>query len=575
MGGALKKFLILFLMFFGAVGWAADKQKLAVYKLTSKNLRADQLSEISNAVTVEFRKYGEYDVMDWASLKEMIANVQEQKNFSVLAKDGSKAECLEDRCFMELGSRLGVELNFIGSVAQIGNRYSVTFKLQDVEKLAVMSIVQTQIKGDIGNILDSLPNLVARLLGKEVQGVVPVREFEPAYKPKSETTKKVEFAESDELVLVQFRTEPVGARVLVDGEQLCSATPCQKMINTKKHTIEMDLSGFKSKSFPFQASEKNKQIDVNLSPRMGGVIIGASMGENDIVAEVYINGVLSGKTPFKKEIPLSAKVSVKYGGTEKEVNVSDLIEGGKKKFNVEFEDKTPPGMVSIPAGCFQMGSNDGGSHEEPVHKVCLSAYDIDIHEVTQGEYAKVMGANPHMNDGSCDVYDGSNWNQGRVSSSFYGDDKPVICVDHAQAGKYCSRIGKRLPTEAEWEYAARGASSSRGYKYSGSNNENDVAWYSGNSGNQTHAVCTKAKNEIGMCDMSGNVWEWVSDWYGYSYYGSSPSQDPKGAVSGSFRVLRGGSWGISASSLRSSDRGSYGPTDRSSTLGFRCVSVGR
>ena len=131
----------------------------------------------------------------------------------------------------------------------------------------------------------------------------------------------------------------------------------------------------------------------------------------------------------------------------------------------------------------------------------------------------------------------------------------------------------RLPTEAEWEYAARGGNRSQGYKYSGSNNIDDVAWYWANSSNTTHPVGTKAPNELGLYDMSGNVWEWCSDWYsdwyGSSYYSSSPSTNPTGPSTGSDRVGRGGSWGSSAGYCRVSIRGSDDPGYRYSSIGFR------
>jgi formylglycine-generating enzyme required for sulfatase activity len=132
-----------------------------------------------------------------------------------------------------------------------------------------------------------------------------------------------------------------------------------------------------------------------------------------------------------------------------------------------------------------------------------------------------------------------------------------------------SAKGYRLPTEAEWEYAARGGDGSPGnYTFSGSNNVDEVAWYDGNSGDKTHAVGTKEANGLGLYDMSGNVWEWCWDWYGDFPYSS---QDPVGAPSGSKRVRRGGSWGHSAFYLRSTNRFYNKPSYRSSGIGFRLV----
>ena len=150
-----------------------------------------------------------------------------------------------------------------------------------------------------------------------------------------------------------------------------------------------------------------------------------------------------------------------------------------------------------------------------------------------------------------------------------------INVSWYDAIAYCKWLSKetgkhfRLPTEAEWEYASRGGITSAHYKYSGSNSIDNVGWYSDNSGVKTHTVGTKRSNELGLYDMSGNVWEWCNDYYNSSYYGSSPSSNPKGPSSGTSRVLRGGSWDLVKYNCRSAGRSGNYPDGRDGYYGFR------
>ena len=166
---------------------------------------------------------------------------------------------------------------------------------------------------------------------------------------------------------------------------------------------------------------------------------------------------------------------------------------------------------------------------------------------------------------------------GNNPSYFKGETLPVENVSWDDCQKFISKLNSligqnfRLPTEAEWEFAARGGNNSNHYQYSGSNELGDVAWYEGNSGDKTHVVATKQPNELGLYDMSGNVWELCSDWYGN--YSSSSQTNPTGPNSGSFRVYRGGGWNNNASCFRSSFRDSLIPDYGFHGLGLRLVLV--
>jgi len=237
--------------------------------------------------------------------------------------------------------------------------------------------------------------------------------------------------------------------------------------------------------------------------------------------------------------------------------------GCRPKINGEAED-LGNGMVSLPSGCFCMGSNDGEDNEKPVHRVCLSAFSMDKYEVTRLAFMEIQGRNPHENDDSCYVME-----RGYLSSYFLGNTQPQVCVDWNQAKEYCESQGKRLPTEAEWEYAARAGTTS---KWNCGNDEScldHIAWYSSNSHSKTNPIGQKQPNDWGLYDMAGNVWEWTSDLY--SAYSSESQQDPRGASSGLNRVFRGGSWYETPLNQRSAVRAYLTPTRRGEFLGFRCV----
>lgn len=216
-------------------------------------------------------------------------------------------------------------------------------------------------------------------------------------------------------------------------------------------------------------------------------------------------------------------------------------------------------MVRVQGGTFTMGctskqGSDCDDDEKPAHRVTLSDYYIGKTEVTQALWEAVMGSNP---------------------SYFEGSDLPVEQVSWNDCQTFLTKLNQltgktfRLPTEAEWEYAARGGNKSQGYKYSGSNTIGNVAWYYDNGGSKTHAVGTKQANELGIYDMSGNVWEWCSDWY--DSYGSSSQTNPTGAASGSYRVLRGGSWSSYARGCRVAYRNYGNPGFRGNNYGLRLV----
>lgn len=215
-------------------------------------------------------------------------------------------------------------------------------------------------------------------------------------------------------------------------------------------------------------------------------------------------------------------------------------------------------MVLVEGGNFMMGASDNDEdayyNEKPAHEVTLSSYSIGETEVTQALWLAVMGSNP---------------------SRFTGDlTRPVECVSWNDCQAFIIQLNQltgksfRLPTEAEWEFAARGGNESQGCLYSGSDDISEVAWYRGNSSSKTHPVATKAPNELGLYDMSGNVFEWCSDWYG-SYTDTDVQTNPQGPSSGSTRMSRSGSWDTTADYCRVSFRLSRSPASLNHSLGLR------
>lgn len=295
-------------------------------------------------------------------------------------------------------------------------------------------------------------------------------------------------------------------------------------------------------TFTSNASDAQLYVDGTLMGSANGTY-DLSFGSHNIVCKA------SGKNDFSKTI------NVTVSGRDRRVDCRFGVHKTIEVNGVSFV------MIMVEGGTFTMGAtseqgSDVFSSEKPAHQVTLSDYYIGETEVTQALWKAVMGTNP---------------------SHFKGDSNPVEKVRWNDCQEFIRKLNSltgrtfRLPTEAEWEYAARGGNQSKGYKYSGSNTLSSVAWYTDNSSSKTHAVKTKSPNELGLYDMSGNVCEWCSDWYGS--YSSSSQKNPTGPTSGSDRVLRGGSRFYSARFCRVSYRDCSPDGPLSSNFGLRLALV--
>ncbi len=330
---------------------------------------------------------------------------------------------------------------------------------------------------------------------------------------------------------------PAGCEVWLDGKQQ-GTTPKVEQLLVGKHEIVLKKSGYEDVAFEVEI-QHNQRRD-----------------EKRTMKQAVVAGAASGSTRG------GDKGSGVQGATLTLVSMlSARLDKGSGAQGVTLTADYGMEFVLVEGGSFRMGAtkeqgSDAYDDEKPVHSVILSDYYIGKYEVTQAQWEAVMGSNP---------------------SEFKGDNLPVERVSWEDIQKFIAKLNQktgktyRLPTEAEWEYAARGGNKSQGYKYAGSNEIGEVAWYNVNSGDATHPVGQKQPNELGLYDMTGNVWEWCQDWYGA--YSSGSRTNPTGPASGSSRVLRGGSWSSSARDCRVSYR-----RDRKSSYGgifygFRLVLV--
>jgi len=255
---------------------------------------------------------------------------------------------------------------------------------------------------------------------------------------------------------------------------------------------------------------------------------------------------------------------------------------------VKIEEAVQPGkiwkdpylgmeFVWVPGGCYEMGDifGDGDSDEKPVHEVCVNGFWMGRYEVTVGQFRRFVEETGYKGNGI--NYSGC---AGMADPNFSQDDNhPVVCVSWNEAKAFAKWLSKktghkfRLPTEAEWEYACRSGGKKLKYGTSTGDLSHDLANYAGgrDKWKYTAPVGSFPPNELGIYDMSGNVWEWCQDWHDGNYYRRSPKNNPQGPSSGKCHVLRGGSWGINPWNLRCANRLWYDPDDRLDDFGFRLV----
>ena len=385
-------------------------------------------------------------------------------------------------------------------------------------------------------------------------------------------------------------TCPTPAVSLYVDKKAVGNSPWSGSLKEGMHLLEARKSGYRSQQKTIQLAQQQK-LDVTFG-ELVAIQGNLSVNYKPFGADVYVDGKKLGQSPrvFNGLLVGNHQVEVRkdgYATDRKSVSISEgqtasitgtlasnavassssntsgyssgssSMASGSNTISIPVKNGISIEMVKVEAGTFMMGATsemkDPSSDEKPLHQVTLTNdYYMGKYEVTQALWRAVMGSNP---------------------SKYKGDNLPVEKVSWNDCQKFISKLNKmtgrkfRLPTEAEWEYAARGGKRSRGYQYSGNSNISNVAWYDGNSGSKPHPVGTKQANELGIYDMSGNVYEWCLDWYGS--YSSSSQTNPTGADSGSSRVYRSGSWSCFAWGCRLSFRSSFTPDYRRIGLGLR------
>ena len=411
----------------------------------------------------------------------------------------------------------------------------------------------------------------------EKEGTVNVTDNTPLLEVKLKSTQGI----------LRVECETQGAIVYVNGQQRGNA-PWSGQLPEGSYKVEARLDGYRTGQKTVElAKGDSRTVSIPALQMIAGRL---NVDYRPIGSEVYVDGKKVGTSPniFRNIAVGSRTVEIRkddYEPLKKTVEVkeneqasltgsltavasstsqSSSASNGASSFASGKEVFTANGvsftMIRVDGGTFTMGAteeqgSDADDDEKPAHEVTLSTYMIGETEVTQALWQAVMGSNPsRFTDNS----------QNPVERVSWDDCKEFIKKLNSLTGK-----SFRLPTEAEWEFAARGGNKSKHYKYSGSNTLEDVAWYGGNSGSKTYPVKMKSANELGLYDMSGNVWEWCEDWYGKDYYKFSPKSNPKGPSSGSNCVRRGGSWNNGARDCRVSIRIIVSPGSRYFHLGLR------
>ncbi|MCX5867593.1 MAG: formylglycine-generating enzyme family protein [Proteobacteria bacterium] len=632
-----------------------DKEVLIIFNVELKGIapKPVQPEVLTDAITAEFAKAGNFSIVDRGTIYYYFKQIQEK----------TKKSCDDVECLTDLAAQLDAGFYIVTEVNKSGDKCSISSKLykrkpgtllyfveqtetndspckaEDLKKsaglmgmrLSGLEVVKgekttssplspgkdLELKKPIDEgygtlVLDTNPEECQIYIDSEGYGVTPQtiqkvpagdRTIVLAKDGFSTTTEVIRMLKGQRVVLNKNLAPQMGSikisllspvfspqekqkpQIYLDGKYkgvLAAENPFEiKGILVGAHTVKIEHPDYQTKEEEIVVrNNSTEEMSVELAGKPGKILVVST----PLKAKVSVDGVEGGETPYSASLPPGKhKIIVVLSGyksQEKEIeinpNKSLSLNFGLEalpKGQVDVGEGLAPSrdMILIPAGEFMMGCNSAvdnqcGNNEKPYHRISLDSYYIDKYELTVDQYAQCVQAGKCSNPGTGQY---CNWgNSGR-------GNHPVNCVDWDQADSYCGWAGKRLPTEAEWEKAARGTDG-RKYPWGNQTATCDYAVMSqGGNGcgcDSTWSVGSKTAGAslYGVMDMAGNVWEWVQDWYEGGYYKNSPAQNPQGPSSGRYRVLRGGSWDFT-NYLRVANRSHNLPSLRLNGYGFRCV----
>ncbi|EKD38447.1 MAG: hypothetical protein ACD_75C00732G0011 [uncultured bacterium] len=511
---------------------AADKkpkEPLAVLDLEVKHGVEKSVAEaLSVIVRDKLHSYGEYQVMSKGDIQAVAS--REQLMQAMGCDDGG------GQCLVDFGRAIGTRFMVAGDISKIGSTYTISLRMLDTkgEGAGVTNRVSYDCKCDDDALINAVRDVAAKLVGKPTSAVAKKAE-DDARKLAEEKKKKGEEAELHRVSEEKIKAAEIAKKIELEATL---------RLADEKKIFEAEQKKLAEEKQKADEAEKQRQVAIAEEQRK------VELEKERLIAEI--------ETLKKDKETATIEAEKKRIVAESKKPDPDFFANLSPKISKSFTDPTT-GMefVLVPGGCFQMGDTfgDGQSNEKPVHDVCVDGFYMGKYEVTQSQYRTISGNNPSKyNKGDNYPVEKVSWND---AQSF------IHLLNDKDGGKY------RLPTEAEWEYAARSGGKSE--KYSGGNDIVAISWYRDKSSISTHPVGQKQANGFGLHDMSGNVCEWCGDWFDSGYYGSSPRKNPEGPSTGSFRVFRGGSYNDDPDRLRAALRNWISPDIANYYLGFRLV----